>query len=253
MPARRTILLLLPVVLLTSGCGKKGPMLYPDMLVAQAPQQISVEQSGAALRLSFDLPTKDLAGRKLEDLEAVVIARRVYRNGGCISCQDQYQDLQKIDLAFPAPAQRLENRIIWDDSDVRVGERYQYRLQAIQKGGVSGSAVNSELVGVQQSPPTPVIKADSVFGGLIVISLVGIPAQEAQLAGFRIYRADGENSEFQLLASLGGDKRQYEDQSVQRGIIYSYAAKVLVMRADGIVAESNRSETVTARVTDDPK
>lgn len=252
MPARRTILLLLTVALLISGCGKKGPMLYPDMLIAQPPQQISLEQSGSVMRLSFDLPTKDLAGRKLEDLEAFQIARRVYRSNECVSCQDQYQELLKIDLEVPAPAQRQGNRISWIDSDVRTGERYQYRIKTVQKDGVVGSVAATMLVSLQSPPAAPVVKARAVFGGLIVLELEGRPAQDSSLVGYRLYRADGTVS-IQMISSLAAGTSRYEDQAVQKGIVYRYGAKMVVKRGDGVIAESELSEQVSISVVDDPK
>jgi len=55
-------LLLSTVVFLSAGCGKKGPLIYPDMLIAQAPKNITLEQTGSALRISFDMPEKDQSG-----------------------------------------------------------------------------------------------------------------------------------------------------------------------------------------------
>jgi predicted small lipoprotein YifL len=252
MTVRCARLLFMAALLVASGCGKKGPMLYPDVLIAQPPQQVTIEQSGATLRLSFDLPTKDLAGRKLEDLEAVQIARRVYQNNDCVSCQDQFIDLLKIDLALPAPAQRMGNRIVWVDSDIRSGERYQYRLKMVQKGGVAGGVATSPMAKIQPLPPVPVVKAHAVFGGLIVVVLEGKPPLDTSLAGYRLYRADGK-APAQPLAVLAAGTSRYEDQAVQHGVVYRYGARMLVKREDGVVAESESSELVSISVVDDPK
>jgi len=252
MTVQRTTILLMSTLILSSGCGKKGTMLYPDQLIAQPPQQVAIEQSGASLRLSFDLPTRDLAGRKLEGLEAVQIARCVYRDNDCVSCQDQFVDLQKIDLVFPAPAQRLGNRIVWADSDIRKGERYQYRLKMLQKGGVAGGVATSVFVGIQPAPPSPVVKARAVFGGLIIVELEGKPPLDTSLAGYRLYRADGK-APVQPLATLAAGTSRYEDQAVQHGVVYHYGARMVVKREDGVIAESESSELVSISVVDDPK
>lgn len=252
MPLRRTGLLLMAALLLISGCGKKGPMLYPDMLIAKPPQQVVIEQSGTALRLSFDLPVSDQAGRKLEDLEAVQIARRVYQDNDSVNCLDQFVELQKINLAFPAPAQRMGNRIIWVDNDVRRGERYQYSLKTLQKGGVAGGVATSLPARILPLPPPPAIKAHAVFGGLIIVEFGGKPLQETSLAGYRLYRANGMTAPIQLLESLSAGAVRYEDQAVQHGVVYRYAARMLVKRVDGVIAESELSEPVSISVVDDP-
>lgn len=251
MPVRRTTLVILLTLLMT-GCGKKGPMLYPDLLVAQPPQQLTLEQSGSLIRLSFDLPSRDLAGRKLENLEAVQIARRACRDNRCDSCQNTYMELQKIDVNFPAPAQREGNRIIWLDRGVRSGEGYQYRLKPVQKGGIDGSIAVTPLVRIQRPPVAPVVKVRPVFGGVIVIELEGIPQQEESLIGYRLFRSVGMEPA-ELLDTLYAGTSKYEDQAVQEGVVYRYGARILVKRGDGVIAESESSDLVSISVTSDSK
>ena len=247
---RRSAVLLITALLISAGCGKKGPLLYPDMLVAQPPQQLKLEQNGSTLRLSFDLPDKDLSGRKLEDLEAVLIGRRVYQENDCVSCQDQYQTLQKLDPTFPAPAQRQGNRIILVDTDVRNGERYQYRLQTVQKGGIAGKATTTAMVKLLAAPKTPQLKARSAFGGFIVLDINSVIQQNATLVGYTIYRAEGAGALVPVTTLIG--VTHYEDQAVQRGVAYRYAASVVVKRADGMLSESELSATVDVSIADDP-
>jgi len=237
--------------MLMTGCGKKGPLIYPDMLIAQPPQQLKVAQSGSALRLSFDLPDKDRSGRKLEDLEAILIGRRVYQENDCVSCQDQYQALQKVDPAFPAPAQRQGNRLVVVDTDVRNGERYQYRLQTVQKGGIIGSATTTAMVKLLVAPNSPELKVRSVFGGFIALDLTSVAQQEATLVGYTIYRGEGSSGALVPMTTLTGITH-YEDQAVQRGVVYRYAATVVVKRDDGMLAESEPSTAVAISIADDP-
>lgn len=250
MQAKQVALMAASAAMLMTGCGKKGPLIYPDMLIAQPPQQLKVEQSGSALRLSFDLPDKDRSGRKLEDLEAILIGRRVYQENDCVSCQDQYQALKKVDPAFPSPAQRQGNRIVVVDTDVSNGERYQYRLQAVQKGGIAGSVATTAMVKLLAAPKTPELKARSVFGGFIALDINGSVPQDATLAGYTIYRAEGSGALVPVTTLTG--TTHYEDQAVQRGVVYRYAASVVVKRADGVQAESLPSPAVTISVLDDP-
>lgn len=240
----------LSVLLLTAGCGKKGPLLYPDMLIAQPPQQVSVEQSGSALRLSFELPTKDMSGRKLEDLEAVLVGRRVYQEKDCVSCQDQFQNLLKIDPALPAPAQRNGNRIVLIDRDVCVGERYQYRLQTVQQGGIAGRSSATAMTELMQAPEAPEFKVYSVFGGFVALDISSVTPQEGSLVGHTIWRAEGDGV-LEQIATLSNEATHFEDQAVQRGRSYNYAVSTVVKRKDGVVMESKLSVSVTIMVADD--
>ena len=251
MPARRNSLLLVSVLVLMAGCGKKGPLLYPDMLVAQPPQQLQVEQSGSHLRLSFDLPAKDLSGRKLEDLEAVLVGRRVYREQDCISCQDQYQNLQKIDPVLPTPAQRHGNQIVLIDADVRAGERYQYRLQTVQKGGIIGNATVTAVTALLPPPVAPKLKASVAFGGFVVLDITGVVPQGTSLIGYTIYRAEGDGV-LVPITSLASGITRYEDQAIQRDRSYRYAVSIVVKRNDGVIVESEFSAAVSVKLVDDP-
>jgi len=250
MQAKRVVLMAASAAMLMTGCGKKGPLIYPDMLIAQPPQQLRVEQSGSALRLSFDLPDKDRSGRKLEDLETILLGRRVYQEKDCVSCQDQYQALQKIDPAFPAPAQRQGNRIVVTDTDVRNGERYQYRLQTVQKGGITGSAVTTAMVKFLAAPKPPELKARSAFGGFIALDISASVQHDVTVAGYTIYRAEGSGA-FVPVTTLTGTTH-YEDQAVQRGVVYRYAASIVIKRADGMLAESDPSPAIAISILDDP-
>jgi predicted small lipoprotein YifL len=250
MALKKTGLLVLSGVLFLVGCGKKGPLLYPDMLIAQAPQQPLVEQSGAGLRVSFLLPDKDKAGRNLKDLEFVRISRRVCDKGTCQGCMAPYHELQRIDPSSPAPAERVGKRMSWTDRAVRLNEVMQYRLQTVQKGGVAGFPIDTLSIRVTKPIEVPKLTARSVFGGKIMLEVAGSAPDGTTLVGNRIYRAEGETLP-QLLVALDAATISYEDQAVQRGITYRYEARTVVRRADGIIAESSGSPVISASVTDD--
>lgn len=251
---RHASLLLASTLLLSAGCGKKGPLLYPDMLIAQPPRQASVEQTGAALRVSFDLPSKDRSGRTLKDLEAVRIARRICRDRSCKGCLEAFVELQRIDPGITAPAERQGDRISWVDTGVRDGETVQYRLQTQQQGGVIGSTVTTRPIQLLAPPVAPLLTAHSAFGGIVLVELQGtqLNSTKAVLDGYVIYRATDDNA-FQKLAQLPAGTTRYEDQAVQIGTRYRYVARTLVRRDDGNIAESSQSNAVVVTVGEDAK
>lgn len=46
----RTLACLLFVVFALTACGKKGALIYPDMLVPAAPSAVSAQQSGTTMK-----------------------------------------------------------------------------------------------------------------------------------------------------------------------------------------------------------
>src|SRR6266571_5289579 len=106
-------LLIAIVLLLGSGCGKKGPLLYPDMLVPAAVSALTASQSGATVKISFDLPGKDLAGRPLRDLAGVTVFKRVessVQQPDCPACTDDFRLFRKLYLDLPDAAQIYGNK-----------------------------------------------------------------------------------------------------------------------------------------------
>lgn len=241
--------LLTTALLCTAGCGKKGPLIYPDQLIAQPPQ-VRLEQSGSQLRLSFELPVRDRAGHRLNDLESFQIERRVCTDLNCTGCASRYQPVKTIVLSNPAPAERQGNVIRWYDTDARTGELYQYRLQTMQKGGLAGTFVTSPVVGIQPMPHSPALSVASVSGGTIVLKLDGAAPESSKLLGFLLYRAEGQLPLQQHSAALL-PVGSYVDQQVQPGHVYRYQARMVVRRHDGIVAESDLSAVVSAHLFDD--
>ncbi len=248
---RRTLAASAATLLVTAGCGKKGPLLYPDSLVAQPPQQVSVAQRGASLRLSFVVPQKDLAGHRLKDVEAVRILRRVCRAADCRGCQEPFQPLQRIGLAFPGSAERIGNQLSWLDSDVRIGETFQYRLQAEQKDGILGDATDTSPARVGVMAAAPQVSAAAVFGGAIRIDVAGLTPGGLSLVGYTLLRREGQGP-FSPLATLASGVSRYEDQAVQLGKQYQYAARLIAKRRDGLIVESELSPVVTVNLTDSP-
>lgn len=242
--ARRAVLVTATVLLpLAAGCGKKGPLLYPDQLVAQPPQQVAVEQQESSLRLTALVTGKDLTGRTLKDLERVLISRRLCHDPDCSGCLEPFQERTRVPVDGTA--------VSWIDGDTRVGERYQYRLQTEQKGAVLGKPVYSRPVPIAGVPEAPQVTVRPVFGGRLLLLLQGKTAGPARQIGYRVYRADGPDTPLRLLAQLPSEIRQYEDTAVVHGVVYRYTARQVVRMPDGLVVEGLPSLPVEATVSDD--
>lgn len=236
MQIRLSGLALCTASLLLVGCGKKGPLLHPDLLIAQPPHQVQVEQADTALRITFVLPEKDQAGRPLADLEAVRVARKVCTQSDCRGCLEPYQELQRIDLALPAPAERAGSRVSWTDNGVRQGEVVQYQLVSEQKGNVKGGAVQSLPARLTAAVPPPVCTGKAVFGGMIQLNCSSTYSGTGRLQGYLVYRAEGQGPMLFLTRLEPG--KVYADQSVSRGVVYRYTFKQQFRREDGLIQES---------------
>lgn len=250
MQLRLSGLLLCSASLLVVGCGKKGPLLYPDLLVARPPAQVQVEQADTALRITFVLPDKDQAGRPLNNLESVHVARKTCTEADCKGCLEPYQELQRIDLAFPEPAERAGNHVSWTDTGVRQGEVVQYQLVSEQKGGVKGTAVQSAPTRLTPAVQPPACTGKTVFGGTIELRCVAIDSGDSRVLGYLLYRAVGSGP-MRFVTRVEPVNATYVDQAVVRGVVYRYTAKQQVRREDGTLQESAFSVPLSLSLGDE--
>lgn len=232
------------------GCGKKGPMLYPDLLVAQPPGQVQVEQADTALRITFTLPEHDKAGRPLHDLESIHIERRVCTQADCKDCLEPFQELQRIDLTYPEAAERAGNRVSWTDTGVRQGEVVQYRLISEQKGKIKGGTAQSVPAYLAAALLPPVCTGKTIFGGTIELRCVATDSGDFRVFGYLLYRAEGSGP-MRFVARIEPVNGAYVDQSVLRGVVYRYAAKQQVRREDGSLQESAFSVPLSLSLGDE--
>lgn len=257
--AGRNISILLSTLIALSllpGCGKKGPLVYPDLLVPEAPKSVEVQQSENLLLLSFGLPAKDMSGRKLKESVKIRIQRRelgLSEQGECGTCPTDYLSFSIVDPEFPGSAVRSGERISLFDPDVRIGKRYQYRLVAVDRDGAIGAAAESVRTAVAVPPPAPELQARSLHGGYVLLEIRSELPPDMKLEGYNIYRASGDEPfAFQPIATLKTGDR-YEDNSVQRGVRYRYAARVIARRGDKVISSSAMSRQVELSLSDDSK
>ncbi len=251
----RSVYLLLVMVLLTSACGKKGALIYPDMLVPAAPANVSVRQVGSSIKLAFKLPDKDKAGQPLMDLSGVKILRRETTSGqdsGCNSCANDFRVFKAIYVDhLDASIQRFGSTFMMLDSDVRAGSEYAYRVLAFTKGNVSGEASRPVQTALVQAVQPPVLQA-LPEPTEVKLEFTGQPPLEGVLAGYNLYRTvKGDSLPFLALNKEPLANASFIDAGLERGVIYVYAVRMVVRLPKGELVESILSNEVEAGLSDD--
>lgn len=251
----RKLVCLLFMTCAVSACGKKGPLIYPDMLVPAAPANVSARQSGEAVKLSFVLPAKDLAGRNLAGLSSVSILKRdepVGTTPACDSCMTDYTLFRKLNLdLLPPDVQRYGNLFVVLDGKIHTGRSHSYRISVTAKNGQEGTLSAPVSVTPVSAPFPPVLQAIS-HPTEIQLEFVGLPLIEGVVAGYNVYRAlKGEP--FPLLplneVSLAGPS--YVDAGLERGTVYVYGVRAVIRLPSGVVVESRVSNEAEGKLKDD--
>lgn len=240
--------------LLAVGCGRKGSLIYPDMLVPEAPSAVSARQSGSALRLQFAVADRDRAGRSLAGVAGVKISRRAHKaeeTDVCNSCSADYTPFQTLYFEHLLPsAARYGNVFVTVDTAVAAGTAYSYRMATFTAEGIDGAATTTPDVRVAQPVLAPMVRMEAFPTEL---KLFVTPPQKVSgaLRGYNVYRyATGAVRPLLPLNSTPLQRGEYVDSALERSIVYHYAATVLV-ESDAGVVESAVSEEITGQLKDD--
>jgi predicted small lipoprotein YifL len=241
--------------LMSTACGKKGPLIYPDMLVPAAPSAVIARQSGAAVKLQFLLPEKDRAGRVVQGVAGVKVGKRAAETDPkdvCRSCMSDYSLFRTLYLEhLPTNTERIGNRLIVIDGDVTAGNSYSYNIVPFTADGVDGAPFTTADVRVIVPFQAPVLKVESLPTE-VKIELILPPQMPGRLIGFNLYRWSASTARsYQPLNREPLKGGEYVDSGLERGVKYHYSVRVLLTMASGDVVESAESNEVTGMLKDD--
>ncbi len=251
----RLPLLVAVIAVMTTACGRKAALIYPDMLIPAAPSDVSVQQSGPAVKLVFTLPDKDRTGRTVPGVAGVKISRLAAETDQievCPACTVDYRPLQTLYLDhLPPVAQRSGNRLIVLDNDVRGGNTYSYRIAPFTADGVDGVYSPPVEVRAVTAPPAPELRIEA-FPTEVRLSVAPYQHSATRLLGFNLYRSFGAGPRSYLPLNrepLSGSG--YVDTTLERGLKYRYSIRMLILPESGGVVESLESNTVEGMLKDD--
>lgn len=251
----RGLILLLFCTLVVVACGKKGALIYTDLLVPSAVTSINVRQSGPGVKLSFVLPDKDRAGQSLAGLAGVKVFKREATTGQepvCNACNDDFRLFKKLYLdILDINARRYGNLLILLDNDVNTERVYGYKVIPFMKDDLDGETSNTVTVTMIQPPPPPDIKAVSAPTEMKLQFAVS-PGKEEKFMGYNLYRAvKGEVMPYLPINKELITADTFIDNTLKRRVTYIYAARTVVRTPTGALMESALSGEVSGELKDD--
>jgi hypothetical protein len=256
----------------TAGCGAPGDPVPPSTRVPVAINDLTAQQAGDGVQLSFTLPAISITGEKLPSPPAVEILRGVTRADGSA-------DPKSFRVVYTIPgtlvdSYRAEGRVRFTDpiapeetkSHPGGTLRYIVRTRASQKR----ASADSNVVSVRLFPvPAPIVSVEARVTESGVELTWPAPAGSATgepmptVTGYRIYRAeihpgalssspqDLSPGKPEAHAALLGfsESNSYRDTSVVFDHTYVYIVRS-VIRVDGAELESSDSQSVTVTPRD---
>jgi hypothetical protein len=165
-----------------------------------------------------------------------------------------------------APRERVTQDLLLEhdtgvalDKDIRFGQAYEYRAQRVARVDADGEM--RELAGALSAPVT--VEAQDVFppavpAGLAAVATAateGVPASidlswqpdaEPDVAGYHVYRREGEGAWKRISGERPVMGPAFHDIDVLAGHAYTYAVSAVDMRGNESARSAEDSETVPA-------
>jgi hypothetical protein len=245
------ILLLLALLLLVGGCGKKLAPLAPDAVLPAKVRNLSLSQEGDALVLSWLLPRVNLLGQPLTQIQGCRVLRAEIK--GVKPATPSLSDfvlLADIDLAYPKVGEVRGEAVFYQDRNLAPDKRYYYRVAAYDQERYPGTWAETRGFSWGRLPRTP--RDFKAVAGDRVVRLSWQPVRQFQdgspvrdLAGYRLYRRAGEEAWIRLNPEpIPGTS--FQDVAVLNDVAYNYQVRALC-RVGPDLLESLASPVHTAQ------
>ncbi len=228
------IIISLSMVIMTSACGKKGPVLPKLATLPEAPQEVTLQQQGNLFVLGWAIPSVAQDGGSAGDLTGYRIKRLRYDAAdGCPTCRDPQNEVMEIDLRHPAPGQRIGNRLYWRDLDVRLDSGYSYAIVPLTIGRDEGPAATIYLT-AQPPPSSPTaLQLEAGDSQITVRWIAPLLSADAKLVGYNLYRRQ-DNRPFSIVPVNPEPLQETHllDRGLANGRAYEYRVSAVVRIGD---------------------
>ncbi len=258
---RRARFLLLPLAILAaSACGKKGPILAPLLRVPQTLQDVSLSRVGNRVLLSWSNPESYIDGNPLLGLSEVEVW--VVEGAGAAGApaekpakgdvETKGRLAMKLPVGRPSPGAKDEppvrraSAVLEPDPALMAQKSLFFSLRARDEKRRASEFSDPVVLESGTAPSPPGNVTVSVSEKSIDLAWAP-PAGPGKIAGYNLYRSEGEEPPVRLNAGPLVPPR-YKDENFHFGRVYVY----FVRSAGGTTGalESENSESVKVEPVD---
>lgn len=122
----KAVALLIVLSVAPLACGRKGPLIAPQLVQPEPPEALAAVSTPEGVRLTWLRPMRYSGGARMNDLDRFDIERAVDSDAGT----PEYEKVDELKLDDQHRF-RKERRIEWTDKTAAPGTRYHYRVTAV--------------------------------------------------------------------------------------------------------------------------
>ncbi len=229
------------------------------VLAGEAPGSVdglvaNVRKSGVVLSWKPDNATQNTAGSAVRLHRKLLTMSATKPKEGLLAPEPEALD-QSLLVDSASPTGRAPDRVL--DKEIRFGRVYEYRAQRVARITVDGQSLElagplSEPVRVEAMdvfpPAVPsgldAVATDNENGAETAIDLSWQPDTEADLAGYVVYRAEGEGAWQRISPAQPVAAPGFHDTHVQSGHTYRYAVSAIDQGGHESARSAETQETV---------
>ena len=186
--------ILIPLVLLLPGCGRRGAPVAPHVVGPAAVQSLQAEPRGTAILLTWTRPSRNQDGSPLTDLLEFRLSRAVTAptpSDG--ATRPVFVPLATVRADRPDNAAVQGTAYAYRDETVVSGLTYRYQIQVVNRRGETGPPSGEATVDLVPAPAPPIALRATGRNGVVELEWQA-PAAADQTGGavvrsYNVYRA----------------------------------------------------------------
>ena len=134
--------LIIILVFLLPGCGKKAPPIHPRQKPVPAVSDLKYSIDGDILTLTWTIPKGKEKAKTAPDGFIVYRSKRPISDSPCKNCPKLFQKVSDIPADIKIDAPGYENKNIEYREEIEKGFVYTYKVVLYTKSGVAGADSN---------------------------------------------------------------------------------------------------------------
>ena len=221
------------MLLAFAACGKKANPIPKGLPVPVGIGDLRADARDGVLFVSFSIPTKNMDGTDLKDLEGFRIMK------SCAGCGGGFELWKNIRLTDKQGYTIRNNKVYTYDNDVREGFDYAYRVYPYTTKNVQGGASNIFSLRWVRPPGRP--KQVRAEEGDMRITLSW--DKETGLS-YNVYRWEGSIYPLSPLNPAPLPASEFTDSKLKNGVQYKY--EVRAVKTEGGIPYEGAGTTVSA-------